>query len=110
MGDFGPKCDHGRQPTFSFRFQLVLYDAIHAGVRPVHVQVWDTTTILLGYSATNFNLLSVDEQTFHVHGLTLAMPRARMSLYVKNFEVKVNHLIFVNPPPVLTAPPSFKVT
>lgn len=61
LGKFDPKCDHGRQPTLSYRFQLIMFNAIHGRVAPVRAQLWENTSIFLGYLAVDFNALSTVE-------------------------------------------------
>lgn len=63
--EFGPKYDHDMEGEPFFRFNLVMYDAIHGGP-PMTTQLWETTNILLKCSTTQFAKLSFIDQVLKV--------------------------------------------
>lgn len=94
--EWGSKCGHYLPGKPAFRFQLVLFDAIHGGVQPVKVLLWNCASILLKYSAMEFSVLPEIEQMAVVHDILQQSPRLQVSLEVKGFEVHIQRLNYVD--------------
>lgn len=103
-----PKCDHGLHGTPFYRFQLVLYDAVHAGLAPIRAQLWESAAILLECSPLDFSLLSESEQTFRIHSLTQLGPKLKVFFNVNKYELHISHLAFVDARPEISIPPSVR--
>lgn len=89
--EFGPRCDHSVQGEPIYRFHLVMCDALHGGP-PLTAQLWETANILLQTTPSDFSKLNYVDQMLKVHGILCKAPKVWFNLYVKDFEVRIQHI------------------
>jgi hypothetical protein len=94
--EFGPCLKHDSPPIWKFRFQVVVFDAIHGGIPPLHVNMWDAASVLLGCSPEEFSGWGQVEQVAILDAVMESTPRAEIVLRTTDKGVSVQHLALLD--------------